>query len=594
MIDKCKFVEMIEEEANKGEGPAHYNASYGFMQAVVKEIEKNHPQQYTFEHLQLLYMCAMKPKGKDFSVFESLDFFRNNAALKSELEIAKNSRTSFGIVGSHGGGGDEVCDKNTDISLIHDLVKFYIGVYNAKDDQEAFDLLKQFTNKFDFLKVKGFGISKYTGILHCLRPNVFPFMRGNPYSAYKAYIEDFRLWDNTGFKNYPNSIEIVRKMIDNKINFAVVQYVADSNKKEIPKEAIKKEVNGKDGSGVDAGSGEALDSNSQKLPWNFIVFGAPGTGKSYSVEKARDKYFEDDRYKRVTFYPSYSYAKFVGAYKPTESGNTNNPITYKFVPGPFLEMYVLAKKMYSQLEQNDVEEDGARVLLIIEEINRAEAAAVFGDMFQLLDRDSSGKSVYKIDSPIDVRKYLEEQGVENPDIIELPPNMYIWATMNSADQGVYPLDTAFKRRWEYSYVGINENNFELTFNATSLDFNWDEVRKIINNYLSKNLRINEDKLMGYYFLGSQTVENFINKVIMYLFEDAARMFRNKLFYDDMAAGFNANSYGTICEKFKNAQGIDRLRIFADSMFNTICQQLKQPATAPAGQSGAQNQIGGNP
>lgn len=301
------------------------------------------------------------------------------------------------------------------------------------------------------------------------------------------------------------------------------------------------------------------------LPHNRIIFGAPGTGKSHLLEKDRKQYFDDAHYERVTFHPSYTYSQFVGAYKPVALKNTESKddITYSFVPGPFCR--TLAKAIQNPSEN---------FLLVIEEINRANVAAVFGDVFQLLDRDESGKSEYPIDAGEDLKKHLEEQGISLSDgKIAIPANMYIWATMNSADQGVMPLDAAFKRRWEFEYIGIDENESEVASceipNVRNSDGNpatftfikWNNFRKALNKQL-KNLQgtiVNEDKLLGPFFISAHCLENaqerpedfvrlFKSKVLMYLYEDVCKMnpralFKGvadsgKLHYSDVCAAFD--------------------------------------------------------
>ena len=150
-------------------------------------------------------------------------------------------------------------------------------------------------------------------------------------------------------------------------------------------------------------------------------------------------------------------------------------------------------------------------VLIIEEINRANVAAVFGDIFQLFDRDDSGVSEYSITTTNDMRHYLISQLGVGYDVntIKLPKNMFIWATMNSADQGVYPMDTAFKRRWEFSYYGLDTGEDKLSTLAIEPRFklgqsdkliSWNGLRKAINDELStESYNINEDKLMGPFF-----------------------------------------------------------------------------------------------
>lgn len=299
---------------------------------------------------------------------------------------------------------------------------------------------------------------------------------------------------------------------------------------------------------------------------NRILFGAPGTGKSYTLNKEKNILLGVDNeinYERVTFHPDYSYANFVGTYKPVpykdESGKDS--ITYKYVPGPFMRIYVKAIL-------NGRTENVKPYILIIEEINRANVAAVFGDVFQLLDRDDYGVSEYPIQASEDMKKYLAEVLGGDPDDfcqLRIPDNMFIWATMNSADQGVFPMDTAFKRRWDFTYLGIDDSENELIGkyvllgNQNRQKVEWNKLRKAINVFLAKQ-KINEDKQLGPYFISRSIVvpketnvidrERFIktfkNKVIMYLFEDAARQKRSSLFEGCFE---NSIRYSEICREF---------------------------------------------
>ena len=299
---------------------------------------------------------------------------------------------------------------------------------------------------------------------------------------------------------------------------------------------------------------------------NRILFGAPGTGKSYTLNKEKNILLGVDNeinYERVTFHPDYSYANFVGTYKPIpykdESGKDS--ITYKYVPGPFMRIYVKAIL-------NGRTENVKPYILIIEEINRANVAAVFGDVFQLLDRDDYGVSEYPIQASEDMKKYLAEALGGDPDDfcqLRIPDNMFIWATMNSADQGVFPMDTAFKRRWDFTYLGIDNSENELIGkyvvlgNQNRQKVEWNKLRKAINVFLAKQ-KINEDKQLGPYFISRSIVvpketnvidrERFIktfkNKVIMYLFEDAARQKRSSLFEGCFE---NSIRYSEICREF---------------------------------------------
>ena len=245
---------------------------------------------------------------------------------------------------------------------------------------------------------------------------------------------------------------------------------------------------------------------------------------------------------------------------------TSNDITYSFVPGPFVRTLMKAKQTPSE-----------NFLLVIEEINRANAAAVFGDVFQLLDRDEDGKSEYPIDASEDLEKYLEESGVALEDgKIEIPANMYIWATMNSADQGVAPLDAAFKRRWEFEYIGIDDNENELVDckipipkkenSNGDFDFvSWNGFRKALNEKLKGLSGVNEDKLLGPFFISKHRLETakgnaedfikfFKSKVLMYLYEDVCKMNPSALF-SGISEGVRLH-YSDICAEFdKKGLGI---------------------------------------
>lgn len=306
-----------------------------------------------------------------------------------------------------------------------------------------------------------------------------------------------------------------------------------------------------------------------KTKWqqNRIIFGAPGTGKSYMINQQRKELLGDGNeldYERVTFHPDYTYANFVGTYKPIPVINSvgEETITYKYVPGPFMRVYINALK-------NGRTEEVKPFLLIIEEINRADVAAVFGDIFQLLDRDDNGVSEYPIQASEDIKKYLAEELGGRPDDytkIRIPNNMFIWATMNSADQGVFPMDTAFKRRWDFTYIGIDENDKELRGKTVVIGtehvqrVEWNKLRKAINKFLAKQ-KINEDKQLGPYFISRKIVvpqngneidhdkfiETFKSKVIMYLFEDAAKQKRASLFEGCFQ---NSSRYSEICREFE--------------------------------------------
>lgn len=315
---------------------------------------------------------------------------------------------------------------------------------------------------------------------------------------------------------------------------------------------------------------------------NRIYFGAPGTGKSYSINDSVQELLNDDEntnkkdnYIRVTFHQDYSYAQFVGAYKPTMNGNA---IEYKYVPGPFMRVLAMAYKNILNNTDSNGSVDPESIepfVLVIEEINRAKTAAVFGDMFQLLDRDDNGASVYDMQPSQEIKDWLAEECGVSADTfnsIRIPDNMFIWASMNSADQGVFPMDTAMKRRWEFEYVGINDGEFIAdengnkresqggTFTVAEKEIEWNVLRRAINAKLvSNDIKVHEDKLMGPFFIKTmdkngdkkfeddQFITLFCEKVLMYLFEDAAKTKRSQLFN---GISDKINQYSHICDEFK--------------------------------------------
>lgn len=278
------------------------------------------------------------------------------------------------------------------------------------------------------------------------------------------------------------------------------------------------------------------DSSPLDLPHNLLVHGAPGTGKSHFLDSAAKDLVAADqaKYRRVTFYEDYSYGQFVGEYmpvpqedcaetvaldyagKPVSGTISGEHITYRFSPGPLAEF--LADCYAAKLNKSSM-----KYILIIEELNRANAASVFGDIFQLLDR-KQGTSIYKITTKSEFARYLHsavsqkltDKTIELPEDafneIKLPDNLYIWTTLNSADQGVFPLDSAFKRRWSCIYRDVAEVDSKAAFRPhiclSVLDsstnsyiastFDWNTFRDSINTEILKE-GFAEDRCIGYWF-----------------------------------------------------------------------------------------------
>lgn len=279
-----------------------------------------------------------------------------------------------------------------------------------------------------------------------------------------------------------------------------------------------------------------------------IFFGAPGTGKSFKVNEA----VQNQQVFRTTFHPDYDYAQFVGAYKPKKEGDA---ITYSFVPQVFAKAYAAAWKLYLQRDsrdsigvsphQNDSGKD-IQVYLVIEEINRGNCAQIFGDIFQLLDRDGEGFSQYSIDADCDFAEWLEKNSVLSEESVwsayeekvgdgklKLPPNLNILATMNTSDQSLFPMDSAFKRRFDWEYVPIKyakdsdcgddwkADEFKIIIGDSM--YMWLDFLKKVNADIDETTH-SEDKQMGEFFIKPKsddlkiTFNEFRSKVLFYLWD----------------------------------------------------------------------------
>ena len=271
------------------------------------------------------------------------------------------------------------------------------------------------------------------------------------------------------------------------------------------------------------------DINKASLALQQIYYGAPGTGKSYRIKKLLKKM---DVHKgnifRTTFHPDSDYSSFVGAYKPTMKPvddkykavvGKDEEIAYSFVPQTFIKAYTQA---YKKPNEN--------VYLIIEEINRGNCAQIFGDLFQLLDRDDNGVSEYPIKADSDLKMYLEGELGKNHDGIKdgelcLPSNLYIWATMNTSDQSLFPIDSAFKRRWDWEYEPIKYENSKWEIEIDGNMYSWTSFQEKVNNRIFEATN-SEDKMLGDFFVKPNnnviSEKQFINKVLFYLWNDVCK------------------------------------------------------------------------
>lgn len=347
----------------------------------------------------------------------------------------------------------------------------------------------------------------------------------------------------------------------------------------------------------------------KKALFQVITYGAPGTGKSHKTKEETDKW--KDNVFRTTFHPDSDYSTFVGAYKPSMSDDAGRVevykgsgaskvldatheikkgISYEFIPQAFIKAYVLAwKKMNDAQNGEDGKPNPEPVFLVIEEINRGNCAQIFGDIFQLLDRNDAGYSEYPIDTDEDLKKFLSRPndkgglsgldadaistkfGVEKKEVelirdgkhLMLPPNLLIRATMNTSDQSLFPIDSAFKRRWDWEYVPITEGKdkdgnplgWKIAFDVPKkvegapdsteeFEFDWWEFVQRVNVVVGDTTH-SEDKKLGYFFVkpmeedvggGKKKVisaKRFLEKVIFYLWNDVFKDYGlDKIFTKD--------------------------------------------------------------
>lgn len=319
-----------------------------------------------------------------------------------------------------------------------------------------------------------------------------------------------------------------------------------------------------------------------------IFYGAPGTGKSHTIKEVT----RNEDVIRTTFHPDTDYSSFVGAYKPTTIEETamtvigtkavpvedadgnkrkESKIIYEFVAQSFLQAYIAAWKKYAGTENCEPEKQ----FLVIEEINRGNCAQIFGDLFQLLDRNCGGFSEYPIKADADMKKQLQKafKGLDIPqkhsinamyedrdvvkevldgDLLLLPNNLYVWATMNTSDQSLFPIDSAFKRRWDWTYIPISNANKGWTINIGDSHYDWWQFVERINDLIGRTTN-SEDKKLGYFFCkareGEISADTFVGKVIFYLWND---VFKD---YDFCDQAFNDTDGNKLTfDKFYTAEG----------------------------------------
>lgn len=320
-----------------------------------------------------------------------------------------------------------------------------------------------------------------------------------------------------------------------------------------------------------------------------IFYGAPGTGKSFYINEIT----QNQDVIRTTFHPDTDYSTFVGAYKPTtveenvmtvigtKAVPVENPdgsirkeskIVYEFVQQAFLQAYTKAWEKYA----NATDAAPEKQYLVIEEINRGNCAQIFGDLFQLLDRNAEGFSDYPITADADMKRQLRKafkgfsipnaevinglyhgrnvcEEVINGDILLLPNNLYIWATMNTSDQSLFPIDSAFKRRWEWTYCPISDAKKDWQIKVGDNLYDWWDFLTKINDKISTTTN-SEDKKLGYFFCKADnneiiSAETFVGKVIFYLWNDVFKdyEFGDSIFNDGNGGKLTFDKFYTVVE-----------------------------------------------
>ena len=301
---------------------------------------------------------------------------------------------------------------------------------------------------------------------------------------------------------------------------------------------------------------------------NIILYGVPGAGKSYTIDhEYKDK---DTIMRRVVFHPDYTYSDFVGQILPKAiDGN----ISYEFVPGPFT-------RIVNDAYHNPM----TKYTLVIEEVNRGNAPAIFGDIFQLLDRDEKGTSVYGINNSDIAKVVYGDEGHE----VRIPSNLSIICTMNTSDQNVFTLDTAFQRRWNMRLI---ENKFNKDIEEEKIfaekvildtTITWETFWNVVNEQIlekNQNFTSSEDKRLGIHFVTYEDlncckddsidlIRRFPEKVIKYLWDDAFKFCREEIFKAEF------NSLEKLISEYLKEEGIDRFNIFNDNIKDAFKENNK--------------------
>ncbi len=434
---------------------------------------------------------------------------------------------------------DNQCINNKQISITRGILEHFFDNANNQDEVDMKGILSDYSDKVSILLATDPRLGG--GIKRIIRAEEDKIKETR--SDYKLKIDDILLFTCISPKKYTLEIilptdtryNVLNGLISNSKHLLVF---SENETKSLSDNKIDESVR------IDGGK-------------NIILYGVPGSGKSYTLQ--RDYCNDNSVVEKIVFHPDYSYSDFVGQIMP--SVDDSGIVSYKFNPGPFTN---ILKKAYHNPQTKHV--------LVIDEINRGNAPAIFGEIFQLLDRLKHDKDGFK--------KGSSEYAINNMDIanivhsdknasIRIPSNLWIIATMNTSDQNVFTLDTAFQRRFSMQLIENSFENVDDDFKNMKIldtDITWQKFCTTINEKIAQNnegLSSMEDKRFGVYFVNVDDLkskENFAHKVIKYLWDDVFKFDRNIIFDTT-----KFNTLEAVVKNFTKEKGRTQFDIFSDGV-----------------------------
>ncbi len=434
---------------------------------------------------------------------------------------------------------DNQCINNKRISITKGILKHFFDNASNQDEVDMRGILSNYNDKVSILLATDprFG----GGIYRVIRAEEDKIKENR--LDYKLKVGDILLFTYISYKKYTLEITLPTDTRYNVLNGLIsnskhLLVFSENETRSLSDNKIEESVR------IDGGK-------------NIILYGVPGSGKSYTLQ--RDYCNDNSVVEKIVFYPDYSYSDFVGQIMP--SVDDSGIVSYKFNPGPFTN---ILKKAYHNPQIKHV--------LVIDEINRGNAPAIFGEIFQLLDRLKHDKDGFK--------KGSSEYAINNMDIanivhsdknasIRIPSNLWIIATMNTSDQNVFTLDTAFQRRFSMQLIENSFENVDDDFKNMKIldtDITWQKFCTTINEKIAQNnegLSSMEDKRFGVYFVNIDDLkskENFAYKVIKYLWDDVFKFDRNIIFDTT-----KFNTLEAIVKNFTKEKGRTQFDIFSDDV-----------------------------